>query len=109
MDDQLAVPHFISQRGPTSHPFAPFAGGRNLVTNAFSTQLALELGKSDEDIEGHAAHGILRIKGLGDRHEGNAVAFKQLDQVEEVQHGAGKAVDLVNDDDVDLASFDVGE
>ena len=107
MDDQLAVADLIAQRRPAAHPDALLAGGRDLVADALADQLPLELGKGDEDVQGHAAHGVLGVEGLGDRNEGDAVAFEQLDQIQEIEHRAGKPVDLVDDNDVDLAGLHI--
>ena len=38
-----------------------------------------------------------------------SVTLEGLDQLEEIEHRAGKPVNLVDDDDVDLAGFDVGQ
>jgi hypothetical protein len=40
---------------------------------------------------------------LGDRHERHAVALEHLDHLGEVRQAARKAIDLVDDDHVDLA------
>ena len=37
------------------------------------------------------------------------VALEHLDQLEEIEHRAGKPVDLVDHDHVDFAGFDIGQ
>jgi hypothetical protein len=53
-------------------------------------------------------HGGGCIELLGDRDEGYAMAIEQLDELGEVRQRAGQAVDLVNDDHIDLSGFHVG-
>ena len=56
VDDELAVFDVVAERGLTAHPHALLLGGRDLVADALAGDLALELGKRQEDVERQAAH-----------------------------------------------------
>src|SRR5213080_2747771 len=45
VDDELAVSNVVAERGLTAHPHALLLGGRDLVTDALTCDLALELSK----------------------------------------------------------------
>ena len=56
------------------------------------------------DLAVGAAHGRGGVELLGDRHEGHTMLVEQLDEFSKVRQRAGQAVDLVDDDHVDLAA-----
>ena len=109
VDDELAVPDLVAERGPAAHPHALLAGGRDLVADALADDLAFELGEGQQNVERHAPHGVGGVERLGDGDEGDAVALEHLDQLGKVEHRAGEPVDLVDHDHVDLAGFDIGQ
>ena len=74
---------------------------------AFAGDLALELGKRKQHVQGQTAHRGRGIELLGHRDEGDAMGVEQLDQLGKVRQGAGQAVDLVDHDDIDPAGPDV--
>ena len=76
---------------------------RDLVADALGGDLALELGKRQQHVQRQPAHRGGGVELLGDRDEGHIVLVEQLDELGEVGQRAGQAVDLVDDDDVDLA------
>src|SRR6185437_6004622 len=49
IDDEGAIPALVAKGNPTPHPHALFLGGCDLVANAFSRDLALELRKGQQD------------------------------------------------------------
>src|SRR5690348_11946559 len=54
--DELPVLDLIAQRGEAAHP-QPFAlRGSDLVADALTRDLALELGEGQQDVEGETAH-----------------------------------------------------
>lgn len=69
VNQQFAVANFIAEGRPATHPFAALPRGSDLVANALPDQLALELRKSHQDVQRHAAHGILGVKRLGNGYE----------------------------------------
>ena len=88
----------------------PFAlGGRNLVADALADDLALELGEREQHIEREPAHAARGIERLRDRDERHRMLVEQLDQLGEIGQRPGQPVDLVDDDDVDLAGADLGQ
>ncbi len=62
VDDQLGAsgPGVIAQQRHAARPLAFPAGGGNLVAGAFGDDLALELGKGQQDVEDQAAHRLGR-------------------------------------------------
>src|SRR6476620_3938159 len=71
VDDELAVFDVVAERGLTAHPHALLLGGRDLVADALAGDLALELGKRQEDVERQASHRRRGVELLGDRHKRN--------------------------------------
>jgi hypothetical protein len=80
-----------------------------LSRDPFPGDLALELGKGEQHVEGQPAHGRGGIELLGHRHEGDAICVEQLHQLGEVRQGTGQAVDFIDDDNIDPAVADVGQ
>ena len=103
IDGDLSVLGVVAQRRHAADPKALALGGGDLVPDALGGDLALELGKRQQHVEGQPPHRGGGVELLGDRDEGHAVLIEQLDQLGEVGQRAGQAVDLVDDDDVDLA------
>ena len=83
--------------------------GGDLVADPFAGDLALELGKGQQHIEGQPPHRARRIEVLGDRDERGALCIEDLDQPSKIGQRAGQPVNLVDDDDIDPASPDVGK
>ena len=55
----------------------------------------------------HTTHGVGRIERLGNGNECRFATFEHLDELVKAEQRAGKPVDLVYNDDVDPAGFDV--
>ena len=104
---QSAVLDVVAQRWHAAHPHALALAGCDLVADAFAGDLALELGEGQQDVQHQPTHRGRRVELLGDRHERHAVALEHLDHLGEVRQAARKAIDLVDDDHVDLAGLDV--
>ena len=105
-----AIPRrLVAKRHSAPHPHALGLGGRDLVADALARHLALELGEGQEHVQCQAAHAGRGVEGLGDADEAGPAAIEDLDHACEVGQGPGQAVNLVDDDDVDLAGLDVAE
>jgi hypothetical protein len=104
---QPSVLDVVAQRRHAAHPHALALAGRDLVADALAGDLALELGEGQQDVQHQAAHRGRRVELLGDRHERHAVALEHFDHLGEVRQAARQAIDLVDDDHVDLAGLDV--
>jgi hypothetical protein len=64
----------------------PFAlGSADLVANPLAGDLALELRKGQQHVEGQTAHRGRGIELLGHGHEGDAMGVEQLDQLGEIR------------------------
>ena len=82
---------------------------RDLVADAFTGDLALELGKGQQHIERQPTHRARRVELLRHRNERHTLCVKELDQPGKIGERAGQPVDLVHDHDVDPAGPDIGE
>jgi hypothetical protein len=71
--------------------------------------LAFELGKGQQDIEGQPPHAAGGIERLRHRHERHCVGVEQFDQLGEIGKRTSQAVDLVHHHDIDLAGAHLGE
>ena len=74
----------IAEWQSAAHPEALLLGCRDFVADAFSGDLALELGKGQDHVEGEPPHAGGRVEGLGDRNEADSVALEYLDDLREV-------------------------
>ena len=107
VDDQQAVLDVVAQRRDAAHPH-PFAlGGGDLVADALTGDLALELREGQQHVEHQPPHRGGGVELLGDRDKGHVVALEHLDHLGEVGETARQTVDLVDHHDVDLAALDV--
>ena len=106
---QLALPHIVAQRHDATHPDPLPLGGGDLVADALAGDLALELGEGQQHVQGQASHAGGGVELLGDGDEAGALGVEHLDDLGEVGERAGQPVDLVDDDQVDLAGADIGE
>ena len=86
-----------------------FLGGSDLVADAFTGDFPLELGEGQQDVQGQPSHAGGGVELLGDRHERDAAAVEDIDELGKIGERACQPVDLVNDDHIDLAFLDVGD
>jgi hypothetical protein len=106
-DPKLLVLGGIAEGDRSAHPKPLALGGRDLVADALADDLPLELGKRQQHVEGEPAHAGGGIEGLGDRDEREPMLVEQLHQLGKIRRRAGKAIDLVDHDDVDFAAPDI--
>src|SRR6266446_6867882 len=109
VDDERAFARVVAERHDTAHPHALLLRGSDPVTDPFAGDLPLKLGKRQQHIEGQPIHRARGIELLGYRHERHALCVEDLDQPGKIGERARQPVDLVDDDDVDPASLDVGK
>src|SRR5215831_4911754 len=81
IDDQLAIFDVVSERRHTTHPHTLLLGGRDLVAHALADDLALELGKGEQHVQRQSSHAGRGIELLRDRHERDAAAVEDLNQL----------------------------
>src|SRR5690606_5794171 len=103
VDHQLLVDGPVAKRDGTAHPDAFLARGSNLVADALRRNLALKLGKGQEHIQRQPAHRCRGVELLRHRDEGHVVGIEYLHDLGKVHQRTGQAVDLVDDDHVDLS------
>lgn len=109
VDEQLAILDPISKRDWPAHRDTLLLGGRDLVADAFASDLTLELGERQQHVKREPTHAGGGVETLGDADEACFRLVEHLDDLGKVGKAAGQPVDLVEEDDVDLASFDIGE
>ncbi len=106
---QLSLEYFVPQRNRPSHPQSLFLRCRDLIPDAFPRDLSLELGEAQQHVEREPAHAGGRVEALGDADKASSGPIEYLHDFGEVGKAAGQPIDLVEEDDVDRASFDIGE
>jgi hypothetical protein len=109
VDHQLPVLDAVAEGRHPAHPHAHLATRGDLVADALGGHLALELGEAEQDVQRQPAHRGRGVEGLGDAHEGDAMAVEDLHQLREVHEGSRQPVDLVDHHDVDQPFLDIGE
>ena len=107
IDDQFAVLDVIAERHVAAHPHALLLRRRDLVADALAGDLALELGEREQHVERQAPHGGRRVELLRHRHERRIVGVEDVDDLGEIGERPGQPVDLVDNDDLNLAGLDV--
>src|SRR5205085_3591002 len=109
VDAERALVGVIAQRHIAAHPHALFLRGGDLVADAFTGDLALELGKGQQHVERQAPHRARRVELLRHRNKRHTLCVEELDQPGKIGERTGQPVDLVHDHDVDPAGPDIGE
>src|ERR1700757_1303440 len=80
-DNELAILYPIAERRDAAHPHPLLLRGGDLVADALANDLALELGKRQQHIEGQAPHRRRRIELLCHRNKGGAPLIEDLDDL----------------------------
>src|SRR5438477_5410888 len=100
-DEEFAVLYPIPERWHTAHPHPLSFRGSDLVADALADDLALELRKGQQHIEGQAPHRCRRVELLRHRNEGGASLIEDLDDLGKIGERAGQPIDPVDHDGVD--------
>ena len=101
--------HSIPERRHPAHPHPLLLRGGDLVADALADDLALELRKGQQNIEGQAPHRGRCVELLGHRNKRRAPRVEDLDDLGKIGERAGQPVDLVDDHNIDPSCRDVGE
>ena len=80
---------------------------RDLVTDAFAGDLALELGEGEQHVEGQPPHRRRGVKLLGHRDEGHVPLVEDFHDLGEVTERACQSIHLVDDYSVDPVGLDI--
>ena len=96
----------IPQRHHAADPDASLFRRGDLVANALAGDLSLELGEGQEHIQSQPPHAGRRIEGLRHRNERDALGVEEFDQFGEIGERPREAIDLIDDDDVELIQSD---
>ena len=106
---QLPLAHVVAEGRVAAHPHAPLPRRRHLVANALANDLALELGKAEQDVQRQPPHAGGGIEALCDRNKRHVVRVEHLDQLGEIHQRATEPVEFVADDHVHQPGLDVGQ
>lgn len=96
----------VAERSPSAVPHAFLGAFGDLVGNALGDGLALELAEGQEHVEHEHPHRGAGVEALRGGDEVDLVLFQHLPKLVEVGQVAGDAVELVGDDDIDIAGAD---
>ena len=99
----------IAKGEGTADPQALSLRGGNFVADALGSDFPLELGKGQKHVERQPAHRSRRVELLGDRDERHAMCIEQFDQFGKVGQRSRQAIDLVDDNYVNLPGADIVE
>jgi len=97
-DPQCPIDGLVAERNIAAHPEPLFLRRRNLVADALCCDLAFELGKRQQYVQGQASHTGGCVEGLGHRDERRPCSVETLGQLCEVRERSCEPVDLVDDD-----------
>src|SRR5438477_2861206 len=95
VDDERALARVIAERHIAAHPHALFLRGGDLVADAFTRDLALELGKGQQYIQRQPPHRACRIELLRDRDERHSLSIEEFYEPGKICERSGQPVDLV--------------
>ena len=111
VDGQLGVAWIdvLAQQGHAAGPFSLAACGGDFIASPFGNDFSFKLGKRQQHIQHESSHRAGSVELLSHRDERDLVPLKCLHHVGEIEQAATEPVDLINDNAVDGASFDVGE
>jgi len=87
----------------------PFLREAANLSRMLADDLALGLREGEQDVERQPPHRGRGVERLGNADECDMVAIEHLDKLGEVHQSAAEPVDLVDNDDVDQSSRDIGE
>src|SRR5262245_5149657 len=108
-DRDLSVLGLVAQGDHPADPKTLAFGGSDLVADALGGDLPLELGEREQDIKGKSPHRGRGIELLRDRDERYPMGIEQFDQLGKIGQRTGEAIDLVDDNDIDLLGSNVIE
>ena len=106
VDDEFAIFDPIAERHHAADPDPLLLRGGDLVANALASDLALKLGEGEQHVQGQSTHAGRRIEGLRHRNKRDALGVEEFDQFGEVGERPCEAIDLIDDDDVELIHSD---
>jgi len=84
VDHQQPVANVVAERQRPAHPHPFGLAGGDLVADAFASDLALELGERQQDVEHQPAHRGGRVDLLRDGAEADAVAVEYVHHAREI-------------------------
>lgn len=106
VDHERSIFDIVAKRQVAAHPQSARFGGGELVADALSSDLALELRERQKHVERKPTHRRCGVKRLGHSDEGRLGRIQALDDFGEVRERSRQAVDLVDYDHIDPPSVD---
>jgi len=105
--EKPAVLRPVAERRHAAHPHPFLFRGGDLVADALTNDLALELCKGQQNVQGQAPHRCRRVELLRHRNKGRPSRIEDLDDLGKIGQRTGQPVDLVDDDRIDATRRDV--
>src|SRR5450830_1335972 len=96
----------VAEGDRATGPLSLTPRGCNLVACSLADHLPLEFGEAHEHVESQPSHRVGGGEVLGDGYEGSSSLSEPLHELREVEERPAQAVDLVDDDDIDLPGVD---
>ena len=81
----------------------------SLVADSVSGHLSLKLSKGEQDIHYQTTQTVRCIEVLGNACESDAISLERVKQAHKVQQAPAEPIQLVDDNHVNAALFDVGQ
>ena len=97
----------ISHHGNSTAEFPSFFSAIDCGFHSVDDQIPFECGKCDENVQEHPSGTVGSVDVLCHGNEMNVVLFKELLEFCEIYDGAGKTVNLITDDHIDLSCLDI--
>lgn len=97
----------VPERGLTTHPVALLLGRGELVTDALTRNLTLELREAQQHVERQPPHRSRGIKLLRHRYKRDLFFIKHLHHPREVAQRAAQPIHLVDHDHINASPVDV--
>src|SRR5450755_4699982 len=104
---QLPLLHVIAKGHSATHPHSFTLRSRNLVPNPFSRHFSFELSEGKQNVESQTPHGGSGVELLGDGDEGNSARVESFNDLGKIGQAPRQAIDLVDNDGIDLSIFNV--
>src|SRR5687767_12498676 len=105
----MMVDEVVSERRPASGPKTLETHCAPFVTDTIASKFAFKLRESKQHIHHQPPEAVRRIEILSDTCERRVVSLKNIHKPDEVQEAPTQPIELVDDDDINLAAFDVSE
>ncbi|MPM75068.1 hypothetical protein SDC9_122059 [bioreactor metagenome] len=96
IDDHHFIFAVIAEVGHSAGEHAAFSGASHLISDSFTNDLPLVLGKADQYVQHHASGTRRSVDFLCDRNKADVIIVKYLEQFGKIADRARKTVDFID-------------